>query len=378
MRVKRRKRVWLWVAAATAAVCGACFAACGEKGAGQSGSSVQSGQSDQAEEVYTVTFIADGVVVGTDTYTAEDAEITAPAVPEKKGYTGEWEAYSPDNSDITVHAVYTPLLYELTVGTRGDPGVAKGEGTYPCGGAVTVCAEPYAGYAFAGWYEGDIRRSTDVEYTFEMPPYATRYEARFVVREDMKPFSFTSHRDFCMITGVEDRTLTSVVIPDCVTSIGDGAFRHCSYLTNVRLPDGLTYIGTGAFLSCFRMTDIEIPESVTYIGDFAFQQCHGLTDIKIPKNVQYIGECAFTGCYGLTSAVIGSGVTGIGAGAFDLCEKLERVYYGGTAEEWAEVSIDPDYNDPLLAAEIYHYSETQPTGEGKYWHYDENGEPVDW
>ena len=126
------------------------------------------------------------------------------------------------------------------------------------------------------------------------------------------------------------------------------------------------------------MTDIEIPESVTYIGDFAFQQCHGLTDIKIPKNVQYIGECAFTGCYGLTSAVIGSGVTGIGAGAFDLCEKLERVYYGGTAEEWAEVSIDPDYNDPLLAAEIYHYSETQPTGEGRYWHYDENGEPVAW
>ncbi len=136
MREKGRKRVWLWLAAATAAVCGACFAACGEKGAGQSGSSVQAGQSDQAEEVYTVTFIADGVVVGTDTYTAEDAEITAPAVPEKKGYTGEWEAYSPDKSDITVHAVYTPLLYELT-GRRNVSLWRKSDGL--CGAVSRIC-----------------------------------------------------------------------------------------------------------------------------------------------------------------------------------------------------------------------------------------------
>ena len=311
MREKGRKRLRLWVAAATAAVCGACFAACGEKGAGQSGSSVQAGQSDQAEEVYTVTFIADGVVVGTDTYTAEDAEITAPAVPEKKGYTGEWEAYSPDKSDITVHAVYTPLLYELTLESEGNLGETTGGGTYRYGEKVTVCAEPYPGYVFIGWYEGNTRVSDDAEYAFEMPACATEYTAKFMMREDMEPFLFTYSVGACVIVGLQDDTLTSVVIPDCVTGIGTAAFSGCDKLKSIDIPDSVTAIGDRAFWECCSLADMEIPGSVTSIGHNAFCGCEALKSLEIPESVTSIGNNAFGYCRGLTSVRLPDNMTSI-------------------------------------------------------------------
>lgn len=63
---------------------------------------------------YTVTFMADGKTVGTDTYTIEDASVTAPQIPAKTGYTAAWEAYTLGASDLTVKAVYTPVTYYAT------------------------------------------------------------------------------------------------------------------------------------------------------------------------------------------------------------------------------------------------------------------------
>ena len=66
----------------------------------------------------------------------------------------------------------------------------------------------------------------------------------------------------------------------------------------------------------------------------------------------------------------------IGEGIFFQCNKLIRAYYGGTEMDWKYVIVG-DYNMELERA-LFYYSETQPTGEGKYWHYGENGEPVAW
>ena len=63
---------------------------------------------------YTVTFIADGTVVATQTYTVENTSITAPAVPTKQGYTGAWEAYELTMGNVTVNAVYTEIPVEET------------------------------------------------------------------------------------------------------------------------------------------------------------------------------------------------------------------------------------------------------------------------
>ena len=73
--------------------------------------------------------------------------------------------------------------------------------------------------------------------------------------------------------------LTSVTIPDNVTTIGDYAFRDCSSLTSVVIPDSVTTIGEYAFRDCSSLTSVVIPDSVTTIGDAAFLECTSLTSV---------------------------------------------------------------------------------------------------
>ena len=148
--------------------------------------------------------------------------------------------------------------------------------------------------------------------------------------------------------------LTSITIPDSVTSIGNYAFNG-SGLTSITIPDSVTSIGDYAFQTCKSLTSITIPDSVTSIGDGAFSGCSGLEEIKVAEgNVNYhsagnclietasktlilgcktsivpadgsvisIGDYAFFDCSGLTSITIPDSVTSIGWGTFMQCSGL--------------------------------------------------------
>ena len=117
-------------------------------------------------------------------------------------------------------------------------------------------------------------------------------------------------------------SLTSVVIPDSVTSIGDLAFSYCYSLTSVVIPDSVTNIGEYAFYRCKSLTSVVIGDGVTSIGDDAFAGCDSLTSIEIPDSVTSIGDLAFSYCYSLTSVVIPDSVTSIGSYAFRDCGSL--------------------------------------------------------
>ena len=82
-------------------------------------------------------------------------------------------------------------------------------------------------------------------------------------------------------------------------SIGEKAFAFCSSLTSIEIPDSVTSIGSSAFYDCSSLTSIEIPDSVTSIGSSAFSGCSSLTSIEIPDSVTSIGSSAFSGCYKL-------------------------------------------------------------------------------
>ena len=117
-------------------------------------------------------------------------------------------------------------------------------------------------------------------------------------------------------------SLTSVVIPDSVTSIGYRAFYYCTSLTSVTIGNSVTSIGNYAFSGCKSLTSVVIPDSVTSIGDDAFAYCYNLTSIVIPDSVTSIGSDAFYYCTSLTSIVIPNSVTSIGSFAFYYCNSL--------------------------------------------------------
>ena len=119
--------------------------------------------------------------------------------------------------------------------------------------------------------------------------------------------------------------LTSITIPNSVTSIGVGAFYGCTELTSIIIADGITSIGSFAFYGCTGLTSIVIPGSVTSIENFAFCGCTGLTSIIIADGITSIGSSAFNGCTGLTSIVIPGSVTSIETDVFDGCIGLKKI-----------------------------------------------------
>lgn len=122
--------------------------------------------------------------------------------------------------------------------------------------------------------------------------------------------------------------MISVNIPASVEIIDVNAFYGCSDLEMVNFADGslLESIGNKAFLYCEKLTSVTIPDGVTSIGDYAFGACSNLTGIVIPASVTEIGKNAFESCESMTSVIIGSGVTSIGDAAFKNCSSVTNVY----------------------------------------------------
>ena len=122
--------------------------------------------------------------------------------------------------------------------------------------------------------------------------------------------------------GDSNTSVTSVVIPNSVTSIGYSAFYGCTGLNSLTIPNSVTSIGDYAFAGCSGLTSLTIPSSVTIIGDGVFSDCTGLITMSIPSSVTSIGDSAFAGCSGLTSLTIPNGVVSILAYTFANCTSL--------------------------------------------------------
>ena len=102
----------------------------------------------------------------------------------------------------------------------------------------------------------------------------------------------------------ESYQLTTIIVGDRVTEIGNSAFRHCARLRTVDLPEGITRIENGTFDGCVRLQTIEIPEAVTSIGVGAFSSCMKLYTMILPERVNSLGNAAFSNCASLHSVII--------------------------------------------------------------------------
>ena len=147
-------------------------------------------------------------------------------------------------------------------------------------------------------------------------------------------------------------SLTSVKLPASGVTLGDSLFQECEKLTEVTLPADLTVIGPSMFENCGSLKNVTIPSGVTHIGNAAFAACEALPEIRLPDGMEALGSEAFVGCRAVTKVYIPRSLTSIGEAAFRICEGLTDVYYGGTAAEWAAISV-ADRNDPLLNAALH-------------------------
>ncbi len=130
--------------------------------------------------------------------------------------------------------------------------------------------------------------------------------------------------------------LTSIIIPESVTTIGAVAFNGCSGLSSIIIPDKVTTIGNSAFARCTGLTNIIIPDSVTSIGAVTFYECSSLTSIIIPDNVTTIGNNAFGQCIGLSSITFTSPTTTIYDGENTIPTATKIIgYNSSTAKDYA-------------------------------------------
>ncbi len=118
-------------------------------------------------------------------------------------------------------------------------------------------------------------------------------------------------------------------------SIGSRAFDGCTGLTTLDIPDNVTTLAENAFEDCSGLTTVRIGDGVTAIGHTAFEGCTGITSLDLGAAVQTIGSYAFSGCTSLTSLTIPASVTTIdggtwsGTGAFHNCTHLKEIWFMG-------------------------------------------------
>lgn len=156
-------------------------------------------------------------------------------------------------------------------------------------------------------------------------------------------FEFTPDNTAAIVTNYKyngaaaDVTIPSRYKGKPVTTIGHAAFFN-SAVTSVTIPDSVTSISDDAFVNCPQLTNISIPNSVTYIGFFAFGSCTSLKSITLPSSLSSISGTLFSGCSQLTTIHIPVSVTSIGNNAFADCPSLMTVTYPGSKTQWDDIT----------------------------------------
>lgn len=142
-------------------------------------------------------------------------------------------------------------------------------------------------------------------------------------------------------------TIQTLTVPSSVRSIGTNAFSYCDSLLAVTFADGIEIdsIGSYAFAYCDSLASITLPKSGGFedIGDFMFYDCDALVDVFIPETVKRIEQYAFSECESLKNVVLPVAINFIGEAAFYDCYYLESIMYMGSQSDWDSVRCGNDW-----------------------------------
>lgn len=249
------------------------------------------------------------------------------------------------------------------------------------------------GYALV---DADSIRYNNVTYQFEFKDYIGlnyvyyAYTIPNTDATDNSAFAYVNHGDSIEITGF-DNSVSDVVIPSeieglPVTAISVGAF-YLSTITSIEVPDSVTSIGEMAFLGCTSLKSVKLSTGVAKIDKNAFGSCSALQEIQvakdnpnfsslngvlyskkqdtliiypaaktdaayiIPSGVTSVAMYAFSENPYLETLTIPNSLIKVGDSAFYNCKNLRAVSYNGTEEEWNQITIGL-LNEKLTGATI--------------------------
>ncbi len=295
-----------------------------------------------------------------DAYVESAGETISVSVEAKgDGLSYQWYSKDPTASDFEVTtikaAIYSVVMdaskdgrqvycvindaYGNTATTNtvtlaiGSPTVASGS----CGANLTWALDTDGVLTVSG-----TGAMTDYEYKG-----APWYDLRASITSVMISEGVSGVGDYAFF---DCSVMTDVTISESVTSIGNYTFNNTAFYNNednwenevlycgkylieakhrlsgeITVKEGTKVIADSAFTNCNDLTSVTIPEGVTSIGTSAFSSCSRLTSVTIPEGVTSIGKYAFYNCSSLTSVTIPSSVTSIGSCAFQNCTGLTSV-----------------------------------------------------
>lgn len=308
-------------------------------------------------------------VVSLDVYGSQ--QVATKTIPLEIGDNIVYITETVDGEPINVYTVTVRRrpMYEVTFNTNGGTAVQS-----QMVEEDTILTEPKTtrvGYTITGW-----------DYDFAHPIVeSVKMTVNWTVNDEMSNFVFTSTATECSITGIKDKTVTEIIIPDYVTKIGSSAFDNCSSLTDILIPNSVTDIGSNAFRNCvlliiyceaesqpegwesnwnkiYILNDNTVPvvwdcnnnevaddgyiytviDTVRYALKDAEAVVRRQKDVSsimtIPSNVKYknntysvtsLEDHAFASCDNLTECILPDNVIDIGDYAFAWCSNLKTI-----------------------------------------------------
>ncbi|HBN12732.1 MAG TPA: hypothetical protein DD415_03860 [Clostridiales bacterium] len=265
---------------------------------------------------YIAEFFADDIKIFSAPFTIENESLPEPKIPEKKGYSAEWETYEISAQNIRINAIFTPVTYYAIFLCDGveiasipfnvenmritEPApVFKENFTSKWEDYTLTCSNIKINAIYTEIVQDKFTYESNASDTLTVTGYTGNDSSPII------PFEHSGKKITAIATGAfAYGKFASITIPDNITEIGEQAFAH-SELKSVKLSDNVKIL-KNVFYDCKQLENVELGRGLETICEHAFFNCETLNKITIPSSVAEIQPEAFTGCKSLDEVIFES------------------------------------------------------------------------